>query len=357
LLPVTGVPAYASNNRIPYAEEYTLSIERQLGSSTLIDASYIGTQAHRLLVLKEANPGDPALCLSLSQPSEVAPGSATCGPFGENNVYTSAAGEVINGTRSPLGPNFGSVTYQTTIGNSAYNALQLSLRHSTRSLEIFAAYTWSKSLDNASNLGEGINPINPSMSRALSAFDMTHNFVVSYEYRLPLAKVLPANRWTEGWSWSGITRLSSGFPVTLYSLGDNSLLGAEPNGINNFGIDLPDYTPGPLDLSHDPRKNNQLYFNTSLFSLNSLGTPGNASRRFFHGPGIDNYDMALAKTLFLSESKTLLFRIEAFNTFNHAQFYGPASVDGNIGNLSTTFGHVVSSAAGRVMQLSAKFSF
>ena len=356
-LPVTGVPGYATDNRIPYAEEYTLSIERQFSASTVLDASYIGTQSHRLLVLREANPGDPALCRSLSQPSQVAPGSATCGPFGENNVYISSSGQITNGTRGPLGPNFGSVTYQTTIGNSAYNALQLSLRHRSRSLEVFAAYTYSKSLDDASNLGEEVNPINPSVSRALSTFDMTHNFVVSYEYQLPLTKVLPANRWSKGWSWSGITRFSSGFPVTLYSLGDNSLLGAEPNGINNFGIDLPDYSLGPLDLNHNPRKNNQLYFNTALFSLNSLGTPGNASRRFFHGPGIDNYDLALAKTLPLAESKTLLFRIEAFNTFNHAQFYGPASVDGNISDLGTTFGHVVSSTPGRVMQVSAKFNF
>jgi hypothetical protein len=356
-LPVSGVPGYATDNRIPYAEEYTLSIERQFASSTVLDVGYIGTQAHRLLVLREANPGDPALCLSLSQPFQVAPGSPTCGPFGENNVYTSSAGQIVNGTRGPLGPNFGSVTYQTTIGNSAYNALQLSLRHRSKSLEIFGAYTYSKSLDNASNVGEEVNPINPSLSRALSAFDMTHNFVVSYEYQLPLTRFLPTNRWTKDWSWSGIIRFSSGFPVTLYSLGDNSLLGAEPNGINNFGIDLPDYSPGPLNLNHDPRNNNQLYFNTALFSLNALGTPGNASRRFFHGPGIDNYDMALAKTLPLTESKALLFRIEAFNTFNHAQFYGPASVDGNISDLGTTFGHVISSAPGRVMQVSAKFSF
>jgi hypothetical protein len=356
-LPITGVPGYATTNRIPYAVEYTLSIERQLGANTLISAGYIGTQAHRLLVLQEANPGDPALCLSLSQPNQVAPGSATCGPFGENNVYTSASGQVINGTRSPLGPNFGSDTYQATIGNSNYNALQLSLRHNSKSLEVFAAYTYSKSLDNASNLGEEVNPFDPSISKALSAFDMTHNFVVSYQYQLPVTKLLPSNRWTRGWSLSGITRFSTGFPVTLYSLGDNSLLGAEPNGINNFGIDLPDYSPGPLNLSNNPRKNGQLFFNTALFSMNALGTPGDASRRFFHGPGIDNYDMALAKDLPLTESKSLLFRIETFNTFNHAQFYGPAAVDGNISDLGTTFGHVVSSAPGRVMQLTAKFTF
>jgi hypothetical protein len=358
-LPITGVPVYANNNRIPYAEEYTLVVERQIGGSTIVSAGFIGTQAHRLLVLQEANPGNPALCLSLSQPSDVAPGSATCGPFGESNVYTTASGQVINGTRGPLGPNFGSNTYQTTIGNSNYNALQVSVRHNSKSLEVFAGYTYSKSLDDASNLGEEVNPVNPSISKALSAFDLTHNFVASYEYQLPVTKFLPANRWTKGWSWSGITRFSTGFPITLFSLGDNSLLGAEPNGINNFGIDLPDYTPGNLQLSNNPRKNEQLYFNTSLFSENALGTPGNASRRFFHGPGMDNYDMAISKSLAVTESKSLLFRVETFNTFNHAQFFGPLAVDGNIDDSGPlgTFGHVVSSLPGRVMQVAAKFTF
>jgi hypothetical protein len=59
----------------------------------------------------------------------------------------------------------------------------------------------------------------------------------------------------------------------------------------------------------------------------------------------------------IRESKSLLLQIETFNTFNHAQFYGSASVDGNIGDLGTTFGHVVSAAPGRVMQVTAKFSF
>jgi Carboxypeptidase regulatory-like domain len=356
-LPITGVPVYATNNRIPYAEEYTLSLERQIGASTVVSVGYVGTQAHRLLVLVEANPGDPGLCLSLSQPSQVAPGSATCGPFGENNVFVTAGGQTVNGTRGPLGPNFGSNTYQSTIGNSAYNALQVSVRHNSKSLELFAGYTYSKSLDDASNLGEQVNPTDPGLSRSLSAFDLTHNFVASYEYKLPIDRFLPSNGWTKGWSVSGITRYSTGFPVTLFSLGDNSLLGAEPNGINNFGVDEPDYTPGALQLNHNPRNDNQQYFNTSLFSLNTLGTSGNASRRFFHGPGINNYDMALAKTVPISESKSLLLRIETFNTFNHAQFYGPASVDGNIGDLGTTFGHVVSAAPGRVMQVTAKFNF
>jgi hypothetical protein len=142
--------------------------------------------------------------------------------------------------------------------------------------------------------------------------------------------------------------------VTLVNYGDNSLLGAEPNGINNYGVDEPDYSGRPLDLNHNPR-DGEPYFNTAAFSENALGTPGNAPRRFFYGPGMDNYDMALLKNLRLTESKSLQFRVEAFNIFNHAQFFGPQAVDGNIG--SSTFGQVVSAAPPRLVQLGAKLLF
>ena len=229
------------------------------------------------------------------------------------------------------------------------------MRHTSGPLQLLAAYTYSKSLDQSSNLGEEVNPLNPSLSRALSAFDIRQNFVVSYSYQPPVAGAFRAqNRWTEGWELSGITRFSSGLPVTLVNYGDNSLLGAEPNGINNYGIDLPDVASGPLNLNHNPR-NGQPYFNTSLFSENALGTPGNASRRFFCGPGTINFDVALTKNLRLTESKSLQFRIEGFNVFNHAQFFGPQAVDGNIG--STSFGQVVSAAGPRLMQAAVKFAF
>jgi hypothetical protein len=353
--PISGIPAYATTNRIPYVDEYMLSIERQLGSATVLSVSYIGNQGHRLLVMAEANPGNPALCLSLSQPSQVAPGSPTCGPFGENNVYTAASGQVINGTRAPLGPEFGSNTYQATIGKSNYNSLQVSLRHTSGRLELYAGYTYGKSLDDSSNLGEEVNPINPALSYGLSSFDIRHNFVVSYVYRLPFETLFRAsNHWTQGWELSGITHFSTGFPVTLFSYGDNSLLGAEPNGINNYGVDEPDYTGGPLNLNHNPQ-NGLPYFNSSQFTLNALGTPGNVPRRFFSGPGLDNYDMALLKNIRLRESKSLQIRVEAFNVFNHAQFFGPQTVDGNIG--SGTFGQIINADPPRLIQLGAKIFF
>ncbi|MGB6544478.1 MAG: carboxypeptidase regulatory-like domain-containing protein [Candidatus Acidiferrales bacterium] len=353
--PITGLPNYPTTNRIPYTEEYMLSLERGFGANTVLSLNYVGTQGHRLLVLEEANPGNPSLCLFLSNPANLAPGQTPCGPFGEDSVYTTSTGTVYNGTRGPLGSNFGSNANQATLGNSNYNALQVTLRHSSKHLNVLAGYTFSKSEDDASNVGEEVNPLDPALSEALSAFDVKHNFVVSYTYEIPLERLFrTTNRWTEGWEISGITHFSSGLPVTLVNFGDNSLLGSEPNGINNFGVDEPDYAGGTLDINHNPR-NGRPYFNTSLFTENALGTPGTASRRFFYGPGMDNYDMALLKNLRLTESKSLQFRVEAFNIFNHAQFFGPQAVDGNIG--SSTFGQVISAAPPRLVQLGAKFLF
>jgi len=224
--PISGIPNYVTSNRTPYTEQYMLSIQRGFGNNTVLDVSYVGSQSHHLLVLEEANPGNPALCLQLSNPANLAPGQTPCGPFNESNVFVTASGQTINGTRGPLGSNFGSDTLETTIGNSNYNSLQVTLRHTSGPLQLLAAYTFSKSLDQSSNLGEEVNPVNPSLSRALSAFDITHNFVVSYSYHLPVEHLLHStNRWAEGWEFSGITRFATGFPITLINYGDNSLLG------------------------------------------------------------------------------------------------------------------------------------
>lgn len=353
--PISGIPGYDIHNRTPYTEEWMFSIERMAGPNTVLSASYTGNTSHAQPVLMEANPGNPALCLSLSQPNEVQPGTLTCGPYGENTVYNPAAGGAVNGTRGPLGPNFGSNALQTNVGFANYNALELSVRHRSGPLEFFAAYTWGKSLDDASNLGEEVNPFDPSLSYAISSFDVRRNLVLSYEYQLPFDRFLHANSLSRGWTLSGITRMASGFPVTLVNNGDNSLIGSNPNGVNNSGIDEPDYDGKPLSLNRNPRSGGNNYFHTADFGMNALGTPGTAKRRFFYGPGADNYDMALAKIVKLSEMKSLLLRIEGFNVFNHTQFNGPTAVDGNIG--STTFGNVVSAAPPRILQTAAKFSF
>jgi hypothetical protein len=371
-VPISGIPGYDTHNRAPYTQEWMLSIERQADPNTVISASYVGNVSERQRVLVEANPGNPSLCLSLSQPNEVKPGTLTCGAYGEDTTYYPIGGGQVNGTRGPLGPSFGSDALQSNIGHANYNAVELSVRHTSGRLEFFGAYTFGKSLDQSSNIGEEVNPFNPALSYALSSFDVKQNFVLSYEYQLPFDRYLRPNMMTRGWSLSGITRFSTGFPITMIDNRDNSLIGTNPNGVNNSSIDEPNYNGGPLHLNHNPRTNVNNYFDAADFCVkttatcvNALGMAGNAKRRFFYGPGAENYDMAIAKKLSLTDSKSLLFRVEAFNAFNHTQFFGPGSVDGNIGsstpgngNLgSSTFGKAISAAPARVLQAALKFNF
>jgi hypothetical protein len=243
------------------------------------------------------------------------------------------------------------------MANSGYNALEVSLRHSSQRAAMLLAYTYGKAMDNASSWGPGvgdaaeeINPVNPRLSRSLSAFDLKHNFVVSYSYELPFDKFLPANRLTRGWTVTGITRYSTGLPVTLTEQDDNSLLGTNSTGPTGSVVDTPNFTRGPLNFTN-PRSG-QPYFNISLFTPEATGQLGNANRRFFHGPGIANWDFGLLKDVRLTESKRLEFRAEFFNIFNHAQFQNP---NGNIDQ--STFGKVTAANGPRILQVAGKLYF
>ena len=214
------------------------------------------------MVLISANPGNPALCLSVSQPNQVMPGTPPADHSAKGGTYTTSSGQIVQGTRGPFSSQFAAITYQKTLGNSNYNALEINLRHNSGPLEFLVGYTYGKSLDLSSSLAEAVNPVDPDLSRAVSAFDMRHNFVASYKYELPIDHLFRRqNRLDRRLGFSGITRFSTGFPVTLYNNNDTSLLGTIPNGINNNGVDTPNFTPGNLEINTDPR-NGRAAFNT-----------------------------------------------------------------------------------------------
>ncbi|MGB6831635.1 MAG: carboxypeptidase regulatory-like domain-containing protein [Terracidiphilus sp.] len=332
--PLVGIPAVAPSDVTPYAQHWMMSIERNFGSGTLATVSYVGTSSHHLLSLEEANPANPALCLSL--------GSA-CGPFNEQAA------------RTTFGPQFGSVELQRTIANANYNALEATLNHRTHGLEVLASYTYSKSIDQSAGLPEPVNPVNPTLSRGLSSFDLRHNFVASFDYTVPSFKTAGWQRAAfANWNVAGITRYTTGLPITLLNNNDTSLLGTIPNGINNNGVDTPEWNGGALDLNTNPRHGSAV-FNASAFALPELGTMGNARRRFFSGPGLENLDATVSREFNMGENRAFELRAEGFNVFNHAQFFGAASVEGNIS--SGTFGNAVSAMPPRLMQMAAKFRF
>jgi len=342
LEPIDGDPAYSNSNKVPYSEQWNLSIERQLKADTLLSFSYVGNQGHHQLAIVPFNSANPAACLA-----EAAATPGSCGPDNDNQTR-------------PLWPFFGGDSLQSTIANSNYNAMEINIRHTGVYQSFLVGYTWSKSLDDSSSVGEEVLRNDLHYTYALSAFDMSQNFVASYRLDLPFNTLFRrTNRLTNGWSVTGITRFATGFPVTLQDDNDDSLLGTNPNGVNNNYIDLPDCSAGALDLNTNGR-NGLPAFNRALFSRPALGTLGTCSRRFFHGPGINNWDLTLQKLIPVTESKTIQIRVEAFNAFNHAQFYGnpvtgAPAVNGSIG--SPAFGDIENSAAPRLFQIGAKFLF
>jgi hypothetical protein len=358
--------SFDPHNKLPYSEHYELSIQRQVGGSTVLTASYVGNQAHRLVAAVEANPANQALCLYLNNPANLAPNSAgPCGPFSETPPFSvtvvngqsigtttpwvTTSGKTIAAVR-PLGPLFDTNPYVSTVANSSYNSLQLSAQYQTNSLSFLAGYTFSKCLDNASGLQDSIDPFNPRASIALCNFDVTHNFVLSYNWLMPWDKFVDnhvAKVIVGGWGLSGITNFATGLPITLTENDDNSLIGA-----NAAPVDVPDCNITGSVLGDTNPRDGKPYFNTSFFSNEQLGQFGTCRRRFFHGPGLNNFNMALLRTFKFTESKDLQFRFEAFNVFNHAQFTNPS---GEIN--SGTFGEVTNARDPRIMQVALKFTF
>jgi hypothetical protein len=251
--------------------------------------------------------------------------------------------------------DFSDNTWEATMGNSNYNSLQITVNKTAGPVRLLAAYTWSKALDNASRFGDLINPFNYNLSKALSGFDVAHNFVVSYTVDLPFQRLTPsrsgvAYRILAGWQLAGITRFTTGVPVALSQSGDQSLCGCENLGTG--AVDLPNYSGQPVHFFNPRTSPNFQYFSTDVFSTEQLGVPGNASRRFFHGPGLNNWDMSLFKNVHFTERVSVDIRAEFFNVFNHTQFGNP------VGNFAqSNFGQITSARDPRIGQLAAKVHF
>src|SRR5215469_10718661 len=245
-------PGYDIHNKVPYAEHFNLSIQRELSKSTVLTLAYVGTEGHRLITSVPAHPGDAALCLQLNAEGalDTSTGNVGCGPHNEQDVFQlpTAAAPCVNpsltvqtynsgcvyGTRDAiLNPNFcpgsattpnstllcfaGGNTYTRLTANSIYNAGEITVERKAADITFLAAYTFSRALDNSSAFGDSTNFVNPRLSRGLSSTDVTHNFVASYVWAMPFDRAFKSlpKRLTQGWQMQGITRFSTGFAIPL----------------------------------------------------------------------------------------------------------------------------------------------
>ena len=133
--------------------------------------------------------------------------------------------------------------------------------------------------------------------------------------------------------------------ITLSESDDRSLIGT-------FNVDRPQYNGGDLTTNNPRETLNWIDTPKQTFSVEPLGQVGNAPRRLFRGPGINNTDLALMKTINLTGRSSLQFRAELFNAFNHAQFLNPS---GNIN--SSAFMVIRAARDARIGQLAVKYLF
>ena len=147
----------------------------------------------------------------------------------------------------------------------------------------------------------------------------------------------------EGWRVSGITRFTTGLPVNLGASGDRSL---------GTGDDRPNHDGSSIQFVDPRATESHTYFSPQPFSREELGVLGNASHRFFHGPGLNNWDFMLQKVTRIRERFSVELRVEFFNMFNHAQFNNPGGTFGG-----SSFSRVTSARDPRIGQLALKFYF
>jgi hypothetical protein len=314
--PPASVNTMQPDFRTPYMQHWNLSVERVLPRRLVLRSAYVGSSGTKLLSRRDLNQPAP-------------------GP-----------GDVDS--HRPI-PGVAHVALFESAANSSYHSAQLSLdRRFGGSLTFSSAFTWAKSIDNASaflnTAGDQSFPQNShnlAAERGLSAFDQRRRLV----FALHWSPAGPHNVLLRGWSLQAIGAFQSGRPFTPQLNFDNSNSG---NIGGTFGADRPNVSGDPTLGNATPER----FFNTAAFSTPAPFQFGNSGRNVLTGPGSSTIDVAAVRRFAFGETVKLSLRAEAFNLANHANFDLPRRTVGE-----PDFGRVTSSGPSRQVQLGLRLEF
>ena len=327
--PATSIAAIPLHLRSPYSLQYSLDVQRALGSAWLIEVGYRATRGVHL-------PYDynidrvPIETLSSAQRGSLASALAS----------GIAPAPLVDPLR-PF-PGYQSIDLFDNSAVSSFHSLQTRVeRRFQAGLNLLAAYTWSKSIDDATDFASDdpsehvLNSRNRQLQRAVSSFDVPHRFTAAFNYQLP---VPVWKSFLGGWQVNGIVTVQSGQPFTPYS----SVFDPFRNeSFNRLTIVSDPNRDVPPDHAYNP----------AAFAQVPAGTFGTSGRNIIRGDGYRSADLSLFRTFNLTESSHLQLRGEAQNSFNQVNFQGP------ITNQATTPGLFVATAPPRTVQLGAKLTF
>jgi hypothetical protein len=334
-------------NLAPYVQQWNLGVEHSLNRDTVVGLAYVGSASKKL----DTGTGG-ALNINQARIEDVRRAAV------EQNTQTPNTQAV-----RPY-PNFDGVSYfMPRYGDSNYHSMQLKFeRRFSKGVSILANYTWSKSIDNGSEIfgftgGSAPQDIyNIANERAVASGDVPHRFVSAYVFDLPFGKgrrfdiqnpVL--NFLVGGFQFSGITTFQSGRPfdvtqTTNTTRAFNALMRPNTTGTN------PNIPASERTLDR--------YFNTGAFAAAAPLAFGTSPRNPVRGPGLMNTDLALEKFFPIREQMNFEFRAEAFNMTNTPAFGNPSGAFNPGQTLAQqAFGRITSAAAGRTFQLALKFRF
>lgn len=278
----------------PYSQSWNLNLQQQMAKNIALQVGYVGSKGTKLVRLLDAN-----------QPN--------------------AAGIRPN-------PNYGFMDEFATFSSSTYNALQATVRIQARhGLSGFAGYTFSKSLDDASdgidyNFSTAALPQNSfdlPAERGPSNFDTRHRFTAAFTYELP--SVGSHKRLTGGWQLNTILTAQSGRPVPIVNSDDTSGLTFDQFPSPSNFHQRPNIVPGvnPINPNWASGPDTIGYLNGNAFVDPPLGTFGNLGRNVIYGPDYWDWDFAVLKNTPITERVNLQLRAELFNIVNHPNFALP----------------------------------
>ena len=345
VLGVTTVSFTAMQTNPPpqYIQQWSASVEQSLGSNTVLEIGYLGSNGYHLQrahLINNAQPGP-----GLIQPRR---------PFKKISFIPDT---ILPANIDVVSTTFG-VSTINLLENSAqswYDAGYVNLRRRySRGLSLLANYTWSKSLSNApdfrSPMFESSIPQNNSDLAAEKgpACDVRNRFALSAVYNLPAWSQNAATRLlTQNWLASTVYQVQSGFPLTISVFGDTAnagtALGENPIRANSTG--KPVFGPG----THNART----WFNPAAFKAPPAYTFGNTGRNTVLGPALNALDLSIVRSFVLHEDLKLETRAEFFNAVNHTNLGTPNRFVNTAG-----FGSITEvTTPGREIQVSARLSF
>lgn len=322
-------------------QNWQLSVQRELPGDFVVDVAYVGNRAKDLVLLADINQARP------NAPGENTPLQA----------------------RRPI-QGFGSISGVIPEGFSNYNALQIKVeRRFSKGLYLLNSFTWSKAIDNGSqvleepngNTGTPQNYYDIASDKGIGAYDQPFNNTTSFVYELPIGRgrsfgndfhpVLDAL--LGGWNLSGINTMTSGQPINLRVSAASPVTNNLPTFLGGVAL-RPNIICDPTN--RDDRPNPILnYFNTACFVPFSNNAPfGNAGRNIARSDSYFNFDLGVQKQfrLPITEFTRLEFRAEFFNLFNKTNFQ---AANGTFGNAA--FGTITSTFPARQVQLALKVTF